>query len=392
MKFTTKILGLAFSAAALCMTACTSEKQKMEEHHFGNKLYINVTNNTEEILVKPAAANVIVTRQMTAGTALKAENKITARFVADTNLLKDYHLSHYDDKAIALPAEMCTIEDADVLIEKGAVASAPATVIFSNLQELDREKVYVMPVAIRDVNGIEALESKTVVYYVFKGSALINVVANIADNRAWPDFNNDSKFNNLTNFTMEALIRPNAFGRQISTIMGIEGNFLLRIGDAGVPDNQLQIASNRNNTNSDLQFETGKWYHIACAFDNGYVTVYINGSEKLSNSHTGRYSVSLGRKHTNESDGSRCFWIGYSYSSDRYFDGDISEVRIWNRTLTKDEINAPSHFYSVDPASEGLISYWKFDEEAGDVIKDHSASGYDLTCEKTPKWTKVSLP
>lgn len=393
MKFTTKIFGLAFSVAALCLTACTSEKQKMEEHHFGNRLYINVTNDTEEILVKPTASNVTVTRQMTVGTALKAENKITARFVADENLLKDYQMSHYDDKAVALPAEMCTIEDADVLIEEGAVASAPATVTFSNLQELDREQVYVMPVALRNVDGIEALESKTVVYYVFKGAALINVVANIAENRAWPDFNNDSKFNNLTNFTMEALVRPQAFGRQISTIMGIEGNFLLRIGDAGVPDNQLQIACSRNNTNSDLQLETGKWYHIACAFDNGYITVYINGSEKLSNAHSGKYSVNLGRKHLdNETNSARCFWIGYSYESNRYFDGDISEVRIWNKTLTKDEINAPNHFYSVDPASEGLISYWKFDEEAGNVIKDHSASGYDLTCEKTPKWTKVSLP
>ena len=286
---------------------------------------------------------------------------------------------------------MCVIDNADVIVEDGATASAPATVTFTELEKLDRETVYVMPVALRDVEGIDVLASKTVVYYVFKGAALINVVANIAENRAYPDFNNDPKFNNLSNFTMEALIRPQAFGRLISTIMGIEGKFLLRIGDAGVPDNQLQIACSRNVTNSDLQFEAGKWYHIAVAFDNGNVKVYINGSEKLSD-NVGSTSISLGAKHHNEDDGSRVFWIGYSYAHDRYFDGDIAEVRIWNRTLSKDDVNAPNHFYTVDPASEGLISYWKFDDAAGNIIKDYSSSGYDLTCDKNPKWNKVSLP
>ena len=385
------IFGLALSAAVLSLSACTTEKEKMEEHHFDNKLFINTSVSSEEILVKPSSAGIQVSRDLTVGTALKAANRITGRFVAAPELLEDYKMSFYDEKAVALADTMCVIDNASVTVEAGAVSSAPATVTFTELEKLDRETIYVMPVALRDVEGIDVLDSKTVVYYVFKGAALINVVANIAENRAYPDFNNDSKFNNLTNFTMEALIRPQAFGRQISTIMGIEGNFLLRIGDAGVPDNQLQIACSRNVTNSDLQFETGKWYHVAVSFDNGNVKVYINGSEKLSG-NVGSTRINLGAKHHNEDTGGRVFWIGYSYSHDRYFDGDISEVRIWNRTLTKDEVNAPNHFYTVDPASEGLISYWKFDDEAGNIIKDHSSNGYDLTCDKNPKWNKVSLP
>ena len=37
----------------------------------------------------------------------------------------------------------------------------------------------------------------------------------------------------MKQITMEALIYPREFGKLISTIMGIEGNFLMRIGDAG---------------------------------------------------------------------------------------------------------------------------------------------------------------
>ena len=42
--------------------------------------------------------------------------------------------------------------------------------------------------------------------------------------------------------------------------MGIEGKFLVRIGDSGVDPNQIQIASSRNLTNSDLKLDAGRWY------------------------------------------------------------------------------------------------------------------------------------
>lgn len=385
-----KLFGMAAMAAVVLSAGCTTEKARMEEHNFENRLYVNASSNTEEILVKPSSTGDVV-KQLTVGTALKADTKITGRFAASPELLETYKMSCYDEDAVILPEAKCVISEPDFVIEEGSVTSAPVAVLFTDLADLDRETVYVMPVALKNVQGIEVLSSKTVVYYVFKGAALINVVANIAENRAYPDFNDDPKFNNLTNFTMEALVRPNKFGKLISTLMGIEGHFLLRFGDAGVPDNQLQVACNTNRTNSDLQVQTGVWTHIAVTFDNGTVTVYMNGVPKLSE-NVGRSSVNLGAKHHNEENGSRVFWIGYSYESARYFDGDISEVRIWNRTLTKEEISAPMHFYTVDPDSEGLISYWKFDDEAGSVIKDYSSSGYNLQCDKNPLWNKVSLP
>ena len=385
-----KLFVIAALAAVVLSAGCTTEKAKMEEHNFDNRLFITASSSTEEILVKPSLAGAIV-KQLTVGTALKADTRITGLFAASPELLETYKLSFYDEDAVILPESKCVIPEPDFVIEEGSVSSAPVNVQFTDLTELDRETIYVMPVALKNVSGIDVLASKTVVYYVFKGAALINVVANLAENRAYPDFNDDSRFNNLTNFTMEALVRPNKFGKLISTLMGIEGHFLLRFGDAGIPDNQLQVACNTNRTNSDLQVQTGVWTHIAVAFDNGNVTVYMNGVPKLSE-NVGRSSVNLGAKHHNEEDGSRVFWIGYSYEANRYFDGDISEVRIWNRTLTKEEISAPLHFYSVEPDSEGLISYWKFDVEAGSVIKDYSSSGYDLKCDKNPLWNKVSLP
>ena len=84
---------------------------------------------------------------------------------------------------------------------------------------------------------------------------------------------------------MEILFKANSFPNTLNTLMGIESNYLLRIGDATIPNNQLQVATSVNNcTSADLQLESGKWYHVAVAFNKGNVKVYINGVEKLSGS------------------------------------------------------------------------------------------------------------
>lgn len=50
---------------------------------------------------------------------------------------------------------------------------------------------------------------------------------------------NPEPLNNLRKVSMEALIRPHEF-RALNTVMGIEGSFLLRIGDVGIEPNRLQ--------------------------------------------------------------------------------------------------------------------------------------------------------
>ena len=142
-----------------------------------------------------------------------------------------------------------------------------------------------------------------------------------------------------------------------------------------------------------MTFTLGKWTHVACVFDNGYTTVYFDGKKVLNGESAGRSSVTWGAYGSDMGETSgRYFWISYSYAADRYLDGEMSEVRIWNRCLSEDEINADTHFYTVDPNSEGLAAYWKMDDGAGTIIKDYSPNGNDLTLEKATTWPKVSLP
>lgn len=384
--------GVLALSAVFAFASCQTEKEALEKHHFTNKLFINTQSVSEELLVKAGSGDMV--RTLNIATALQVEEDLTGVLVADTSLVEQYRNEYMMPEAVALPLSCCTIDNPEVVILKGSNASAPATITFTNLGNLNRNLVYVMPVALKNVTDINVISSKTVVYYVFKGAALINVVCNFTENRAGAkEWKTPEKFSNMTQLTAECLVRQNVAGRLISTIMGTEGGYLLRIGDAGVPDTQLQIACSTNHTNSDMTLTLGRWTHIACVFDNGYTTVYFDGKKVLDRAYSGRSSVTWGAYGNDKDEVSgRYFWLSYSYASDRYFDGEMAEVRIWNRCLSEEEINADTHFYTVDPYSEGLAAYWKMDDGAGTVLKDSSPNGNDLTLDKATTWPKVSLP
>lgn len=391
-KIISQIIVSAVSAVFI-FSGCTSEKEQMSRHHFGNKLYINTSTDLNEIFVRPDGTTT-VTKTLTVGVPLQAETKITGKIVADPSLADTYRTSYYDEDAIALDASFCRIQDGDIEIEAGSNTSGKVTLEFGDISTLDGDKVYVMPVTLTDVEGVDVLNSKTTVYYVFKGAALISVVADMTKTRAWPVWQNPKPLANMYKFTMECLVFFNRLDKDISTIMGIEEKFLLRVGDAGLPKNQLQIVG-ENDTLNVVKFEVNKWYHLAVTYDNGTATVYVNG-EKTRSKWVDNFGVNFSVPHSNESGPKieRCFWVGYSFSDARYLDGKIAEARIWNRVLTEEEINAPDHFYIVRPDSEGLVTYWKFDDGKGNVIKDHTVNENHLYMAdgEAPEWVPVELP
>lgn len=389
MKLNT--IWMAAAGLALVFAGCKTSDE-LDEQHYDNKLFLSASELTQEVKFL-GGDNSAVEKTLSVSLAKPETFDIKVTMAPAPEMLGTYHAAYYDETAEILPEECYSMPSTVTTISAGGMSSPELPIEFSNLGTLDREKTYVLPVTIKAAEGIEVLRSAKTFYYVFRAASLVNVVCNLKNNRAYPDFNNDSRFNNLSQNTMEILFKADGFPNQLNTLMGIESNYLLRLGDAGVPSNQLQVATSSGNfTSTDLQFESGKWYHLAVVLDEGNLTIYVNGQQKASD-WVGKSSVSLGAAHSDEDGGKpRCFWIGYSYNSDRYFDGAIAEVRIWNRALSAEEIQAPNHFYTVAADSEGLIAYWKFNEGAGQTVKDHSSSGFDLTIDKDPTWVPVSLP
>lgn len=400
MKYNT--LGLVLcTLVATAATGC--QKNNESAHRFDNKVFISATGFSNEVRIEKNVDR--MSRAVSVGIAKPEESDIRVTFRAAPELLDTYRLAYYDPDALLLSEEHYDLSQAGTTIKKGNVAGEPLTLDFTNLEQLDLRERYVLPVTISSATGIGILQGARTLYYIFKEASLVNVVADINENRAWPDWKNPEPVRDMSAFTLEALVFGYAFRNEssVSTIMGIEDVFLIRVGDTTIPKNQLQIAYGKKMeetilrgsvSDASLALRTDRWYHIAVTFDNGAIKVYLDGRLKASGDASQiMKTVDFSVEHSDEDEGKpRCFWIGYSYDDKRFLNGQICEARIWNKALTADQINAENHFYKINPASDGLVAYWRFDDGEGTVVKDHTRFGNDLTVDHAPNWVAVELP
>lgn len=382
-----KLKNLYLVSVALLAGAFTSCNEDTE--NFDNQLYISTSVKTSTVLLKTETAE----SQFQLAMAKPEDKDVNVSLKADMALVETYNATYYDE-AQSLPADYFTLENTELVIPAGVVTSEAVTVKFKNLLNLDSEQVYVLPVTIQQA-GIGVLQSARTMYYVLKGAALINVVGDITGNSVYVDWKKPEVANGLKQLTAEALIYVDKWhGKdpRITSIMGIEGHFLLRIGDSSnIPENQFEVATASGNiTNEALAISTGQWTHIAVTYDaeTGKMIIYLNGKNMYEETKSVG-EVNWGKTKTDEGNG---FWIGHSYNKDRDLIGRISECRIWNRVLTADEINAKNHFYLVEPNTEGLVAYWKFDEGTGSTITDYTGNGNNAIALSPVSWPEVALP
>ena len=410
-----------FSLALLSLAALVA-CNKMNDG-FENKAFINAENLRNEVRVATDEGVVALTKTITVGIAQPVANDVNVSVVSSPELLETYRTAYYHKDVELLPDANYNLEGVVAKIKAGDVLSSNLDIVFDNLDKLDYIKQYVLPVTVA-TEGIEMLERSKTMYFVIKEASLVNYVADMKSNRAWPIWDGWEKVADLKQFTMEALINCHAFNNSSSilTVMGVEDHFLVRIGDVTIPTNQIQIAmaykdvignsTHRTDvTDATLQLRKDRWYHLAVSFDQGYVKVYLDGRLRaegdrsvlgqMKNPETGELediifkNVDFSAPHSDESDGKpRCFWVGYSYDSERSLDGMIAEARLWNRVLTAEEINAPNHFYKLYPEEidETLLAYWKFCEGFGKTVKDYSIYGKDLEADHNILWYPIELP
>ena len=372
---------MSLVAAAFLMAAC----QNNDEANFKSKAFIDGKTFTSETIIK---GEMNIVKSLILSTARPAEKELNATFSVAANLVEIYNQAYYA-KAVMLPDTCYKVVKGDVKINQGSVNSEKAQFTFFKLGNLDRATTYVLPVTV-NCQDIEVLQSAKNYYFVFRSGALINVVADMSKNFLTIKWATPDLVNNMNQITMEALIYPREFGKIISTIMGIEGNFLMRIGDAGFPGNQIQIATSSGNfpdADSNKGLQTNRWQHVAMTYDadTHEVKVYVNGSlQSQGMLRHGRISI-VG----NGTD--RDFLIGKSYDDARWFEGNMSEVRVWNVVRTQEEI--AGNFYSVDPKSKGLVGYWKMDDSTSpNIVKDATGNGNDAMANNPLSWHNVSLP
>ncbi|GLL53468.1 DUF1735 and LamG domain-containing protein [Bacteroides finegoldii] len=376
-----KYMFASLSFCSLVLGSCQNNDID-DEHHYDNKVFVTSQQVRDDLLIKETISE--ATRSISYRLADPLDREVNISFDAAPQLTAAYNLA-FNDNAQVLAADYYEIPVKSVTIKAGDISSDDVVVNFKNTNKLDKSRRYVLPVTITDAD-IEVLDSKRTAYFIFKGAALINVVANIE--KIYFPISWKTDMSNVNAITVEALLRSDDWeaGRDnaLSSIFGIEGRFLLRIGDADRPRDQLQCVAPGGNfpaPNAVAGLPTKEWVHIAVVYDAGtHERIYYKDGVKVYSDENATYALNLT---------SGCY-IGKSYDNTRWLPGDISEVRIWNIQRTGEEI--AKNPYEVDPHASGLVAYWKFNEGTGSAIKDHTGNGNDITASGAPTWVNVELP
>ncbi len=175
------------------------------------------------------------------------------------------------------------------------------------------------------------------------------------------DFANLANATNLglkdSDFTVEAWVNGNDYSGT-DTILGTDGKIDSQTLCLGVKDKKPHLGFLNNDLTSKTGLRINIWQHIAWRYTKATkeMAIFIDG--KLDISEKGHEPFQ----------GSGKLFIGRSQSGN-YFNGNISDLRIWNTSRSEYEIK--SHIQRRMSGKETELSgYWKLDEGKGTTIND----------------------
>lgn len=418
------------------LTAC--ERYDADDHKFGNVVYLNVSQTSPVQLATFSNNRPTYDCTLQAALTYPAAQDVRVSLAVDPSLVAAYN-ARYGTAWPMLDEKYYTLSAAETTIAAGRTVSDPVTLQLRELMgegeeqtgALPLDETFLVPVRISGAS-MDVLRGSDVAYYVVKRSSAITVAAQLGEGN-WINFptldkygTNSSAWNGLTAMTYEALIYIDEFATtdaeglpvNISSVLGVEQYLLLRIGDTNFERQQLQFDGSGSGSqfgkfpgrDATKNLEAGRWYHVACTYDQATQTVriYVDGRIQSEESGVGiatpsednRINLAMRalydyylnnptedneKKYGGFVDAYQ-FFIGRSYNEYRPLNGKIAEARVWSVARTPEQIW--ENMYNVEnPADDPtLLGYWKFNEGAGNTVRDYSMYGNDGVAESDITW------
>ena len=132
---------------------------------------------------------------------------------------------------------------------------------------------------------------------------------------------------------------------------------------------QSRLGGTGDDHDSGVNLSVDTWYHIVLVHDNSANTLkwYVNGTEQNTNT-----SVNIPSN-------TETYYLGTnSDADDKYFNGRIDEVRIWNDVRTAAEI-ADNKDDELVGNESGLVAYYKMSDGTGTTLTDNSSNSNNGT-------------
>ena len=418
------------------LTAC--ERYDADDHKFGNVVYLNVSQTSPVQLATFSNNRETYDCTLQAALTYPAAQDVQVSLAVDPSLVAAYN-ARYGTAWPMLDEKYYTLSAPETTIAAGRTVSDVVTLQLRGLMgegeeqtgALPLDETFLVPVRISGAS-MDVLRGSDVAWYVVKRSSAITVAAQLGEGN-WINFPtldkygaNSQAWNGLTAMTYEALIYIDQFATtdaeglpvNISSVLGVEQYLLLRIGDTNFERQQLQFDGSGSGSqfgkfpgkDATKNLEAGRWYHVACTYDQAARTVRIYVDGKIQSEQTGvgiatqsednRINLAMRALYdyymnnpTEENEkkyggfvDAYQFFIGKSYDEKRPLNGKIAEARVWSVARTPEQIW--ENMYNVEnPADDPtLLGYWKFNEGAGNTVRDYSMYGNDGVAESDITW------
>lgn len=370
----TSRLALFAAIGLVLLTGAACRKYK------GYKDVILITGTETNNLIKFTVENTPSSYGVTASATGKVTQDITVNFAVDTSLVKAYN-AQVDANYYAAPAGSYTISGNTGVIKAGTNVSAPVTVQVTSTANLVDGRSYIIPVTIRSVSGsLSVLESSRTVYLKIARVTQFNSI-DLSNFNFYDVDTFNTSYKNVKAFTFEVKCLINSWHTGSPPISRLcnwgpvdQSMFnLLRFGEAGSQQNQLQWINSSGSCFSNTLFALNTWYTLSCVYDGSTCKLYIDGNLDNSFDASGQVyefgALELGMSYA-------------GYMNAQRFLGRMAEVRFWNRALSRTEIQ--QNLCGVDATASGLIAYWKMNEGTGNTFFDRTGNGRDMVWKKAP--------
>ena len=316
------------------------------------------------------------------------DQDVTVTLDIDQHLIDEYNQQHEATYEL-LPEEFRSFERT-VTIPAGEV-SAPVINLTIKPFTTPNNEAYAIPVRITSVTGpIGLVGNANHILYLLTSPNKQKAVVLKSANTTSLNFKNEIpvtqwtieywiKFDNTTGRPTGDWVGPAniAFRRLIfadnSAPISFNG-ILLRYWADGAKKIApcLQCQLNGNYFDSEEFWYPDIWYHIAYTYDGSTISLYKDGT--LNNSKADSRDFTFNN-------------ISLAQSFGWNMQVELAQIRLWRKCLTENAIQeGMSRQISGD--SDGLIGYWKCDEGEGNVLKDNSPNGNDITLTGIPAWSE----
>lgn len=109
------------------------------------------------------------------------------------------------------------------------------------------------------------------------------------------------------------------------------------------------------------------WHHVAMVYSAGTMILYLDGA------YNGSMKAAIDNVPA-------LFHMGSNHAQTKYFNGNLDDVRVFDRPLTQTELITTKDI-SISSITDGLVAYWRFDEGLGRNAFDLTNNEIDATIE-----------